>query len=784
LNARFKLKLKRDVPILIAGGVIALVCLFQILPRFYPQFDLFQRLEWMSYDWRARIAARSLPPCAANLAGVFIDDTAVKAINDGSFGYQFSWPWPRSFHGRLVRELSAQGARAVAFDILLDQVQPPEARTMVNVPGQGPLSSDEFFAREIRRAGNVVLSAESGGLFPAELFLTNAWAVGGISAKLDSDGILRRVKAFDERRVWQSEISRRVRALNLKLDKAVFESGRMIIPRSDGEEPYEMPLDVNGRLKLDEITGNSKTPPPEPPYTFERIWHMGIVLAARELKLDLNKAVVEPNRIILRGEGGVERIIPVDAEGFFYIDWTLHWQDPRFYAENVIPLIRQDESRDTGRTNLASRFSGKLVVVGSIGTGNNISDRGATPLGKETMLVSEHWNVANSVIMNRFIRKSSNAMELMLVVLLGATAASLTWKLRTLRASFWIVMVLVSYTALGIFLFVQYRYWLPFALPLLGALLTTHVCMVTYRARAEHTARQHIKSVFSKIVSPNVVNELLKTEKMSLGGARRIVTVYFADIRGFTRVTDEYQVQAEEYIRTHKLPKAVADAYLDEQARDVLGTVSLYLSMIADTIKKHNGTLDKYIGDCVMAFWGAPTPNDRHAVDCVRAAIDAQRAIYALNLRRAAENKQREHENEIRVASGQAPLPMLTLLALGSGISTGLVTVGLMGSDEHGMNYTVFGREVNLASRLEGVSGRGRIIISDTTYQQIKRLDSELAATCVELPPVTVKGIRDTVQVYEVQWREIDTEMQAYDTAILTGKQTAAAADMIPSDEG
>ena len=180
LNARFTLKLKRNVPILIAGGVIALVCLLQILPRFYPQFDLFQRLEWMSYDWRVRIAAKSLPPCATNLAGVFIDDTALKAINDGSLGYRFNWPWPRSFHGRLVRELSAQGARAVAFDIIFDQVQPPDARTMVNVPG-GTVSSDEFFARAVHQAGNVILSAESGGLFPAELFLTNALAVGSAS---------------------------------------------------------------------------------------------------------------------------------------------------------------------------------------------------------------------------------------------------------------------------------------------------------------------------------------------------------------------------------------------------------------------------------------------------------------------------------------------------------------------------------------------------------------------------------------------------------------------------
>ena len=336
----------------------------------------------------------------------------------------------------------------------------------------------------------------------------------------------------------------------------------------------------------------------------------------------------------------------------------------------------------------------------------------------------------------------------------------------------------------GLLLFLWDLYWLPMVMPLCGGLLMTHGFMVTYRVLVEQKEQRRIKSVFSKIVSPNVVNELLKAEEISLGGARRKVTVYFADIRGFTRVTDESQAQAEEYVRAHKLPAAVVEAYLDEQAREVLTTVNLYLSVIADTIKKHNGTLDKYIGDCVMAFWGAPTASDRHALDCVRAAIEAQRAIYELNLRRAAENKRREAENRTRAATGQLTRPVLTLLALGSGINTGVVTVGLMGSDTHILNYTVFGREVNLASRLEGVSGRGRIIISDTTFQELKRLDPELAATCTELPPQEVKGFRDLVKIYEVRWREMDTEMQAYDTGILTGLRITAPTDVVPNSEG
>src|SRR5256885_510129 len=270
----------------------------------------------------------------------------------------------------------------------------------------------------------------------------------------------------------------------------------------------------------------------------------------------------------------------------------------------------------------------------------------------------------------------------------------------------------------------------------------------------------------------------MKAEQFSLVGSRHKATIYFADTRGFTRMTDDIQAQAEAYYRELLLPPAVAEAYLDKQAAELLATVSLYLSLIAETIKRHNGTFDKYIGDCVLAFWGAPIPNDRHALQCVRAAIDAQRAIYDLNLQRAAENKRREQDNVARLAAGQPPYPMLRLLALGSGITTGTVTVGLMGSEEN-LNYTVLGREVNLASRLEGVSGRGRIIISDTTYREIQRLDQELACSCIELPPQEIKGFRDAVKIYEVQWRQMETELQAYDTGILTGTKATPPTDII-----
>jgi adenylate cyclase len=154
-----------------------------------------------------------------------------------------------------------------------------------------------------------------------------------------------------------------------------------------------------------------------------------------------------------------------------------------------------------------------------------------------------------------------------------------------------------------------------------------------------------------------------------------------------------------------------------------------------------------------MAFWGAPAAHPRHALNCVRAAINAQRAIDELNRARADENTKRELQNFQRAAAGEMPLPALPILSLGTGINTGPALVGLMGSDKHGLNYTVFGREINLASRLEALSGRGRIFIGEATSRALQRDDPALAATCTAHAPVTVKGIRESVKMFEVPWR-------------------------------
>jgi class 3 adenylate cyclase/CHASE2 domain-containing sensor protein len=741
----------KQVPVWLACGVVLLACILAWL-----RLDFFERAEALTYDHRARVALHFPAPVSTNLGFVYIDEASIIKVRDGSLPYKFGLYWPRQVYGRIVAELAEQGVQSVGFDVLFGE--PRNDHPLVQMADGGYMESDEFFGTRMRMAGNVIL-AITPDLVPPPIFLTNAHALGDISTDKDEDGILRRALAFRTYRKWHRAFLQLEAdpEYGVDLNRARVEAGRVVLPRRN-QDPIVFPLDSNGDFDLADFVGD-KLPAgmarKNKPFTEERVWHMGIVLAAQGLGIDLGKSEVDlaRGRIVLHGERGLRREIPVDEHGSFYIDWCIPPDHAALFRTPAYWLLEQDRDRSKGETNsLSSPWRGKLAVVGSSALANDLTDRGPTPLRKDTLLVSKHWNVANSVIMGRFVHRLSIGWECLFILLMGSASALITWRLRAQLGLALFLGLGAAYVAAAYAAYVVWRVWLPIFLPLACAYLVNYVCLNVWRVVFEEAERRRVRSIFSKVVSPKIVNELLAQETLSLVGTRREITVFFADVRGFTELTDTSHERVSEYVSRRGLTGAEAEAAYDEQARETLKTVNQYLGLIADIIIRQDGTLDKFIGDCVMAFWGAPTPNPKHALQCVRAAIEAQRAIYELNQQRTRENQQREIENQQRAASGLEPLPLFPVLSLGSGINTGVAIAGLMGSAEETRNYTVFGREVNLASRLEGASGRGRIFISETTYQHLKRDDPGLAAACTPLEPIKMKGFRTAVPVYEVPW--------------------------------
>ena len=680
-------------PLLLLTAVVLLALGLALATRAPEHLGFLQRLEWMTYDWRVQLAANPSAPADPRLGLLYLDDDSLALMNERR-GHR--WPWPRSVYAEALQELQKQGAAGVAFDIRFFELNQDQ-------PG-----SDRAFATQLRAGGNVVLAtmgdstARDGwhALPPAPLFATNAAALGHITSDRDPDGVMRRTFAF----------------------------------RDDPQ--------------------------------LGRVWHLALVLGARALGLNLDAAEIHNDRIVLRGPG-LERVIPVDDRGRFPIDWSLEKNDFRVTQQSFHELLKLDApatataqptappaaAQPAARGIPPVSFKDKLVVIGSVGSGNNIADHGSTPLEKDSFLISSHWNVLNSLLSGRFVRRVGIGADLLLVALLGFAAGAAALRLEVRRSTAVLVIGAAVYFAVCAACYSRERLWLPVALPLLTA-LAAHIAVVTWRAFFEGRERARLQAVFAKVVAPEVAAELMRLKELRLGGEHREVTVFFADIRGFTEISNLRHEEALAQARRLNFDAAGTRACLDEQAAAMLATVNLYLKTVSDLVKRHRGTLDKYIGDCVMAFWGAPVASDTHALDAVQAAVAAQRAVHALNRERDAENRRRDSDNALRQLAGQPLLAMLPLLALGSGINTGTVIAGLMGSEDHVLNYTVFGREVNLASRLESASGHGRILIGDGTFRALQHLAPALAATCVSLPPLRLKGFDQSVPCYEVPWRE------------------------------
>ena len=271
------LKPIKRAPVILAVAVLALVCGLRLL-----RLDFFERLERMTYDLRAKTALHFSTPVATNLAFVTVEDSSIAAVQNGSLGFHFGLYWPREVYGRLVEELSEQNAKAVAFDVLFDELRPDHPS--VQMADGGTVESDDYFALQLRRATNVILATTADATLPG-LFKTNALARGDISTEKDSDGVLRRVKAFHVYRNWHPLFKKAADDYGLDLAGAKFAPGKIILPQTGKTNTVEVPVDAENNFALTNFVGDTLPPgvaPTAKAFTYERVWQMGIVTLAAQ----------------------------------------------------------------------------------------------------------------------------------------------------------------------------------------------------------------------------------------------------------------------------------------------------------------------------------------------------------------------------------------------------------------------------------------------------------------------------------------------------------------------
>ena len=227
-----------------------------------------------------------------------------------------------------------------------------------------------------------------------------------------------------------------------------------------------------------------------------------------------------------------------------------------------------------------------------------------------------------------------------------------------------------------------------------------------YMATAKE--KKFIRESFGYYLAPQIIEEIMKDPSgLKLGGARKKVTILFSDIRGFTTISEGMSPE------------------------QLTGFLNKYLTLMSNIIMKHGGIIDKYIGDAIMAFWGAPIDDKDHSMNALLTSLEMIKSLEYLN------SERKEGDPEIKI---------------GIGLNSGTVTVGNMGSEKR-FDYTVIGDSVNLASRLESLNKfyGTEIIISETTINNIGPENlKEKNLSFREIDKVIVKGKNEAVRIYEI----------------------------------
>jgi len=365
-------------------------------------------------------------------------------------------------------------------------------------------------------------------------------------------------------------------------------------------------------------------------------------------------------------------------------------------------------------------FRDKIVLIGS--TTLTLHDLFPTPFSASDPMpgVEIVANAIDTLMSRHFLQAAPPWVNLLIILLMGLLAALIGRIHRPAVTLAVMLGVILAYFALCIFAFARFGWYLPVTGPeamlLLGVLLPT-----AEQAVSQELEKRRVRGLFTRFISPEMVDQLLATQDINSLNKRADLTVLFSDIRGFTTLSEKMTPE------------------------EVVALLNPYLEAMTGAVYKHGGTIDKYEGDAVIAFFGEPVPYADHALRAVRAALEMQVALSQLNARWQAEG---------RLEQG---------LEIGIGINSGDVFVGLLGSAQR-INYTVIGDNANLASRLQDQTKivGWPILVSERTAELVKgEFEVEFAAL------QAIRGKSQPVRIYKVLGRKgapPDEQLQALET--------------------
>lgn len=666
-----KLLASRWVHFLILFGLLAAALFVRA-----QDADLVRSLRFMAFD----AYNRALPRPESNFVTIVdIDEASLARPELGQ------WPWSRDVLARLVDTLKTMGAKAIAFDMVFaesDRTAPlavlgrmsPADRTPPRVAALSSLPDpDALFAQSIARAGNVVTAfiwtSDEGASARAPLLPRPLQMARGASSLKDTVPAMTRA------------------ASNLP----AFEQA------AAGNGCFGVSSEVDGIIRHVPLLFRYVSRDGADPILYPSL-AVEAVRVAQDPGLSLKIRKLKP------GEGG-----PLDAPyrmkiGDFEIPFDESAAIPVYFSPERSARYVSAHAVLSGEVD-PQKIRDKIVFVGTSAQG--LKDLRASPLDLSIPGVELHMNVAEQILTGTFLLRPAlmDGVELLFLGVVGLGVIMLAPFLGAVTMALLTAAVIGATVALSWYAFARHGVLIDPVYPglCLAVLYGTASVLSYIRSDSE---RRHVRQAFGLYISPHFMEELTRDPaKLRLGGETRALSVMFTDIRGFTTISESLSPEA------------------------LIALMNDFLTPMGDLVMNSRGTIDKFMGDAMMAFWNAPLDDPEHARNACLTALRMEAALAPVNARLAVE----------AARSGIAPL----VLKAGIGINTGPASVGNMGSRRR-FAYSALGDTVNLASRLEGQTKiyGVTILIGEETASRVKDL------ALLEIDLLRVKGRTDPVRVF------------------------------------
>ncbi|MBI5643742.1 MAG: adenylate/guanylate cyclase domain-containing protein [Deltaproteobacteria bacterium] len=638
---------------------------------YFIGIPFFQVMDLKAYDFHFKARGKTEP--TGEVVIVAVDEKSIDRIG--------RWPWPRSSMAELVKKLNGYRPAVMAFDIVFSE--PDE-------------SSGSHIIKGLRK--------KLGDADPKLNSLLNSLEAGS-----DNDRIL--AKALNETPsvlgyfFYTGEEGYQAEGKDER-DYMIPSRFATVRQLSDEDEHYEL-LQASGVTEnIPVIAGAAENfgyfnIAPDPDGTVR--WANLAIRYRNEIyphiSIEAIRKYIDSPPLMLNVAGyGVDSIsmgeaqIPTDERGRLLINfrggpYTFQHYSAVDIIEGAVP---------------AEALEGKIVLVGVTAIG--VYDMRVTPFAGTFPGVEVLANTIDTILRGDYIHRPDWILifDLLSILIPGVILSIVIPKVHALYTALFACAIAALYIYANDYVFNHFSIWLTDSYPIFTILFVSAATTI-FQFVSEEKKKREIREAFSHYVDRSIVNEIIKKpELLFLGGEEKTLTVFFSDVRGFTTITEKLKPQV--------LVKLMND----------------YLTPMTDIVLQNGGTVDKYMGDAIMAFWGAPLEQPDHAVRACRASIEMIRKL-----------------NELQKFWDKEGIPRLMA---GMGLSTGKAVVGNMGSSTR-FDYTVMGDVVNLGSRLEGLNKEygTNIIVAEPTYDSAKG-----EFTFRELDLVKVKGKNLPIRIYEL----------------------------------